>query len=1052
MTFYSIAISPIEQFLHMILQFLYTLISNYGFSIILLSICVNLILLPVYMLAESLQSKELAIRNLMHSKLQEIKRVFRGQEQFMMTQTLYRIHNYHPIMGLRSMGSLLIQIPFFLAAYNLLKHFEPFAGLSFLFISDLQKPDALIPLGRFTINILPFIMTIVNIIAAQIYTRRKNPQALFSTWGIALVFLLILYSSPSALVLYWTCNNIFSLLKNLILEYRASHKATSDLDTSLLTKQKSTVQLLTSQFSQWLSDNKKIRNTILTLWGIATYLLASYALIPSNRLRGLVPNTLINFAGVLLAITALILLLKYRSVPHIKGRSTMLWVYGISTCLALILLVYYIYVPEYKVELTIVKIKLLSFMLFALPNVFFLPISIKILYRPFTKFSLSDNGVSGSSIDRLRYASARVSKNLNPTHLWAVIMSLISGLILIFFALPSQIFMSAPIEIGMSFSTIASHNAPYAITAFLALFTSYIIAPKRIKLFVAYILVGATSLLLIYALIVPFDLGRMDHFKLIFPQRIVPTLPIYFLEGVGIILFIKYLCTHFKTKPIHVLIINSVFALILIIPLLKFSIWGTHTISSFNTTPQTAYQDLQPSSETSKKTSNQPNPQPHNVDKMFSFSTSGENIIVFLLDMANGGHIQRMTEEEPDFARQFKDFVWYPNTLSISTFTTPSKPAMLAGWRFTPEHIKNIEGENLAQKVIASYDTMFSTFEKYNYDIAISGMLYYGADMAQCSTLEIRDIACLDYWDTSYTSYWLANTTQNSNESNQIAVSKQVMIVNMAGLLRAVPITFKQRIYDQGNWNLYLSLYKNQAGYNAALPEWAVLDSLDTLSSTTKSDRNTFKYIHTNLTHRPYALDKNCVLRNDVFPDEQAGNDFEGDAAYYTLRCSLISIERWIQWLRDNGVYDNTKIILVSDHGNDFTVDPMNNAHFAPKLMGQEHEYMFSRAHVLLMVKDFYTSTDQNKSLQIDERLMSNVDSATIMYYSIKNYQAPEHALPQDKIDPTKTNRSTREIPIYHTSFYNWVDLVKEKKGFKILEKYVVKDNIFIPSNWSYIK
>jgi hypothetical protein len=42
---------------------------------------------------------------------------------------------------------------------------------------------------------------------------------------MAFIFLLLLYNSPSALVIYWTCNNIFSLLKNIVYKLKIKRPA-----------------------------------------------------------------------------------------------------------------------------------------------------------------------------------------------------------------------------------------------------------------------------------------------------------------------------------------------------------------------------------------------------------------------------------------------------------------------------------------------------------------------------------------------------------------------------------------------------------------------------------------------------------------------------------------------------------------------------------------------------------------------------------------------------------------------------------------------------------
>ena len=66
-----------------------------------------------------------------------------------MTQEYYRINNYKPIYSLKSSVSLLLQIPFFIAAYDLLSGMSNLQGMSFSFISDLGREDATFYIGSF---------------------------------------------------------------------------------------------------------------------------------------------------------------------------------------------------------------------------------------------------------------------------------------------------------------------------------------------------------------------------------------------------------------------------------------------------------------------------------------------------------------------------------------------------------------------------------------------------------------------------------------------------------------------------------------------------------------------------------------------------------------------------------------------------------------------------------------------------------------------------------------------------------------------------------------
>lgn len=187
-----------------------------GWSIIVLSILVNTVLLPLYYLAEKWQNKERNIQRQMSPELAEIKKSYRGEEQYNRTVTLYKEFNYHPVKSLRTSFGFLIQVPFFIAAYTLLSHNPLLDYVSFLFLDNLGAPDALISFNGININLMPFLMTVINLFSSFIYAKSLNTGERVKLVFMALLFLVLLYNSSSGLVFYWTMNNIYSLVKNTI--------------------------------------------------------------------------------------------------------------------------------------------------------------------------------------------------------------------------------------------------------------------------------------------------------------------------------------------------------------------------------------------------------------------------------------------------------------------------------------------------------------------------------------------------------------------------------------------------------------------------------------------------------------------------------------------------------------------------------------------------------------------------------------------------------------------------------------------------------------------
>ncbi|MCM1320672.1 MAG: membrane protein insertase YidC [Bacteroides sp.] len=220
---YTIIIYPLVQIIELCFALFNDVFKNTGVAVIGVSFAVSMLCLPLYIVAERWQQLQRETEKKLEPGIARIKSVFKNDEQYMILSEFYRQNHYHPIMALRSSFGLLIQIPFFIAAYRFLSDLSVLKGAQFLFIRDMGSPDALFSVGTFPLNVLPAAMTAVNIIAGAVYTKGFKAKDKIQIYGMALIFLVILYNSPAGLVLYWTMNNVFSLVKNIF--YKIKHPA-----------------------------------------------------------------------------------------------------------------------------------------------------------------------------------------------------------------------------------------------------------------------------------------------------------------------------------------------------------------------------------------------------------------------------------------------------------------------------------------------------------------------------------------------------------------------------------------------------------------------------------------------------------------------------------------------------------------------------------------------------------------------------------------------------------------------------------------------------------
>ena len=228
---YQIIIGPLRLLFEFVFARSYKIVNDPGICIIILSIVMNLLALPLYRRADILQREAAENQKAAAPWQERIRKTFKGDERFMMLRALNREQGMKPTDALKGSVSLLLEIPFFIAAYKMLSSLSLLNGKSFGPIKDLGAPDGLLVIGGIAVNLLPILMTLINIISSSIYTKGSGLSSKIQLYGIAGIFLVLLYNSPSGLVFYWTCNNIFSLIKNLI-PAGADKKAEEKSDTS----------------------------------------------------------------------------------------------------------------------------------------------------------------------------------------------------------------------------------------------------------------------------------------------------------------------------------------------------------------------------------------------------------------------------------------------------------------------------------------------------------------------------------------------------------------------------------------------------------------------------------------------------------------------------------------------------------------------------------------------------------------------------------------------------------------------------------------------------
>ena len=204
------------------LNFFHKLIPNYGVAIILLTFLVRIIFWPLTHKSTVSMKKMQELQ----PKLKELQAKFKDNPQKMQQETwaLYRENKVNPMSSCLPM---LIQIPVFIALFNVLRSSVELRYAPFLWVADLSEPENLLAgVLPMPLNILPILMAATMALQSWLTPTAGDPQQQkMMTIMMPIMMLVMFYTFPSALALYWTVSQVLSILQMMMIRRQTAHKS-----------------------------------------------------------------------------------------------------------------------------------------------------------------------------------------------------------------------------------------------------------------------------------------------------------------------------------------------------------------------------------------------------------------------------------------------------------------------------------------------------------------------------------------------------------------------------------------------------------------------------------------------------------------------------------------------------------------------------------------------------------------------------------------------------------------------------------------------------------
>lgn len=841
----------------------------------------------------------------MEPGVKHIRKTFKSDEQFMMMQAYYRVCHYNPLSFLKESVPLFLQIPFFIAAYRFVSSLSILDGASFGPVSNLIEPDRLLTIGTLSVNILPILMTLINLISGAIYSKDSDIRLKVQIGVTALIFLVLLYDSPSGLVIYWIMNNLFSLTKNIVFNQSAG----------VIKIVKASIAFVILIVTEALSLSFRIDTEpaeIIVFCSIA-YILITLA---GDRIEGYMVKRFPKLKGINFTFTAPPLSLV------------------ILTEAALVILLG--------------------------------------LYIPSTVLSASALEFVNASTGLFNYSLLTY-----PLSIYAGLLLLWLTVIYYSYGTGGRLLVSILLTSGLIYSVV---NQFVFSKSFGVLYTD--LQYDEIVMFpFLYTLANAAAGLLIL------------------------TVSMLLLNKKPIIL--KYL------------------AIVIAIPLLVLSLRNVSIIRADTKDAETSIATAE------------------SYEGILRLSRTGNNVVVFMLDRAIGGYIPYIFDEKPELMDHYQGFVYYPNTVSLGRCTNIGAPCLFGGYEYSPDRINQRTRESIRDKYDEALLMMPVLFSQNGFDVTVIDPPYAGYS-------EDPDLSIYDGYENveAYCTRGVFSDDYIANELDNYSFDdKQRRNFVMFSIFRTSPVAMRRFIYDNGEY-----IYNAQSShYSRTLVD--NISSLNRLSYMTSINSDTeggFLLLQNATPHNPasltppdYDLGSNSLIRYTDYNVYLHNRELNGRTMlmesythwqHYCINIATYEeLAAWLDYLRDEGVYDNTRIILVSDHGyfihqfpDLFLTDRMDLERFCP----------------LLMVKDF----NSTGPFSVDDTFMTNADVPSLA----------TEGLIDNPVNPFTGNPVTTEDKtdgVYVTNSYNWQLYNPDDNGFDLsgAEWLSVRDNIYDLNNWQIV-
>lgn len=250
------------------------------------------------------------------------------------------------------------------------------------------------------------------------------------------------------------------------------------------------------------------------------------------------------------------------------------------------------------------------------------------------------------------------------------------------------------------------------------------------------------------------------------------------------------------------------------------------------------------------------------------------NVLVIVLDEFQSDYFGFIADKYPQEVRELDGFIFYRNTISRFPTTRASLPSILTGTLYRNEK--------------SYYDYITESSEKFNLIQAYKNKSYSTTFAGHMGSVFSDFIPMEKVTDRRNTIYF-----------------HPVLEYLDYSAFRAFPTFLKPVIFNNGNW-FFTFIFRKEYPPKQYGADIRFLELLEKYASINSDKKGSFKFLHFFIPHAPWCVNENLKFDTTLF----------GDTGYLNQARGAIKLaSRILITLKRIGIYDNSEIVIMSDHG-----------------------------------------------------------------------------------------------------------------------------------------